>query len=206
MQARILAFMVAFAASSGVGCFASDEVSCGPGTRLEGHTCIVAGEASGTGGSAADAGGCATPVTYYRDADGDGYGSTEKQLACNSPGAGWVTEGGDCNDDESRVFPGSTAFHDVPYGTPPSDSFDYNCDGVEEPDPGLALFSGYCSGTYPDCSTQEGYDPTTRTTGGGRSAYCGSTTYRRCGGVYAGPTTLEYCGSGTTTTTALGCR
>ncbi len=46
-------------------------------------------------------------VTYYRDADGDNYGSTVSTRACSQP-AGYVELGGDCNDRNRNVNPGAT--------------------------------------------------------------------------------------------------
>ncbi len=41
--------------------------------------------------------------TFYRDADGDGFGVTSNTVvACDNPGGGWVTQSGDCNDDPNN--------------------------------------------------------------------------------------------------------
>jgi hypothetical protein len=48
------------------------------------------------------------PTTYYRDADGDGFGvSTESVSSCSAP-AGYVAIAGDCNDANSSLHPGAT--------------------------------------------------------------------------------------------------
>jgi hypothetical protein len=57
-------------------------------------------------------------VTYYRDADADGYGD-EELLACDPP-AGYVLQGGDCRDDDARVNPGAVE---------QCSFLDENCDG-----------------------------------------------------------------------------
>ncbi len=44
---------------------------------------------------------------YYADADNDGFGSGEPQCTCSPPGDGWSVLGGDCDEDESGVHPGS---------------------------------------------------------------------------------------------------
>src|SRR5262249_55187569 len=51
--------------------------------------------------------GC-TPITYYTDADGDGYGdpSTGPYLRCG-PQAGLSALGDDCDDSDPLVFPGA---------------------------------------------------------------------------------------------------
>ena len=59
-------------------------------------------------GLADDADASATgKATWYRDADGDGYGSASAtQLACDAP-TGHVAIGGDCNDTSTAIYPGA---------------------------------------------------------------------------------------------------
>ncbi|MFP2935009.1 putative metal-binding motif-containing protein, partial [Pyxidicoccus sp. 3LG] len=45
--------------------------------------------------------------TYYRDADGDGYGASPTTQACSAP-AGYVSNASDCNDSSSGIRPGGT--------------------------------------------------------------------------------------------------
>jgi hypothetical protein len=48
-----------------------------------------------------------TAQTWYRDADGDGFGtSATTQSACLQP-AGFVAASGDCNDADAAIFPGN---------------------------------------------------------------------------------------------------
>jgi hypothetical protein len=47
-------------------------------------------------------------VTYYRDADGDGYGDNNSTIQSCSPKAGYVRIGGDCNDKNAKINPGVT--------------------------------------------------------------------------------------------------
>jgi hypothetical protein len=49
-----------------------------------------------------------TFVTYYTDADGDGYGAGSGSSLCSNPGAGYVTQGGDCDDANASINPGAT--------------------------------------------------------------------------------------------------
>ena len=88
----------------------------------------------------ADADGGCVPTDVFGDDDGDGVGeSSDARVACPEPG--WVTVAGDCRDDLPDVFPGQTTFFSEPYLEPAAgpgaggESFDYDCDNVEEPDP-----------------------------------------------------------------------
>ena len=48
-------------------------------------------------------------VSYYKDADGDGYGiSTDSVCVCTPYGAYTATQGGDCNDNNNLAHPGAT--------------------------------------------------------------------------------------------------
>lgn len=69
--------------------------------------------------------------TYYRDADGDTYGSdADTRIACRAP-SGYVARGGDCVDTNASVHPGQTAYFTVPItGAPAGREFDYDCDGI----------------------------------------------------------------------------
>jgi hypothetical protein len=59
-------------------------------------------------------------TTYYRDADGDGYGSAATTTqACSLP-TGYVTNSTDCNDGSSAVHPGATEL---------CNNIDDNCNG-----------------------------------------------------------------------------
>ncbi len=44
---------------------------------------------------------------WYADADGDGYGDIETTVESCDPGAGWVVNADDCDDDDGAVFPGA---------------------------------------------------------------------------------------------------
>ena len=62
-----------------------------------------------------------TAVTWYRDADGDGYGtSATTQSACIQP-PGYVAGSGDCNDANNQIYPGAAEV---------CDGLDNDCDLV----------------------------------------------------------------------------
>ncbi|MFO0682804.1 MAG: putative metal-binding motif-containing protein [Sandaracinus sp.] len=68
----------------------------------------------------------ATQVAFYRDADGDGYGSTsDVRAACTAP-AGYVRRGGDCDD---------TSATRSPTANETCDAIDQDCDGATDEGP-----------------------------------------------------------------------
>ena len=80
--------------------------------------------------------------TYYRDADGDGYGNPiDTVYACNRP-AGYVDNDEDCNDASDQAHPG---------GVEICDSLDNDCDGTIDVDPvlgGIQYFQDADTDTY----------------------------------------------------------
>ena len=61
-----------------------------------------------------------TDVTWFLDADADGFGGDDQVVDCAPPGPGYIVTGGDCDDDESSIFPGADET---------CDDLDRNCDG-----------------------------------------------------------------------------
>ncbi|MBN1770259.1 MAG: putative metal-binding motif-containing protein, partial [Deltaproteobacteria bacterium] len=65
---------------------------------------------------------------YYRDADGDGFGTPFDRVdGCDLP-AGFVPTAGDCDDGNGDVRPDQLEFFAAAGG---SAGFDYDCDGAE---------------------------------------------------------------------------
>ncbi len=68
-----------------------------------------------------DCNGQAEPtVSYYLDADGDGFGKTSDVVQSCTPIGGRVTRSGDCNDGDINIYPGATEI---------CDGKDNDCDG-----------------------------------------------------------------------------
>ena len=73
------------------------------------------------------------PITVYRDADGDTYGTSgTTSYYCTVGGsmpAGYVSNASDCYDSNNAAKPGQTSYYKVNRG---DGSFDYNCSGAVE--------------------------------------------------------------------------
>ena len=85
-------------------------------------------------------------TTWYRDADGDGFGRSDDVIStCQSTGpAGYSRAGGDCDDANSARRPGAP---DIPGNT-----VDENCDGVPVCSP---LASWRSQGAYVQCVSNQ---------------------------------------------------
>ena len=85
--------------------------------------------------------------TFYKDADGDGYGGTETKEAETAP-PGYVAKSGDCDDTDKAVYPGASE---------ECNGKDDDCDHVA--DDGLAMFTYFKDGdgdTYGSWATARG--------------------------------------------------
>jgi hypothetical protein len=95
-----------------------------------------------------------TFMNYYTDADGDGYGVGTATNACVSPGAGYVSQNGDCDDSNSTVLPGATELC--------TNAIDDDCDGTVNEGCGNETSAGESPATatsistsnYPSCNAQ----------------------------------------------------
>ena len=127
-----------------------------------------------------------TPTAYYRDVDGDGFGGTTTKSSCTPPGDGWVTAGGDCEDNDETVFPGQTSYFATPYSKGGGlHSFDYDCNTKEDQKPTPAgaprkIAASACTmNVAGNACLGDGYVPTSRA-GPGTDPLCGSTQYKTC--------------------------
>jgi hypothetical protein len=91
-------------------------VACAPGTKQCSTTgvpqlCLANGtwqdQTTCVAGNTCSSGTCVcTKTTFYRDADGDGYGTVlSPTTACSAP-AGYVSNSGDCDDGNGSIHPG----------------------------------------------------------------------------------------------------
>lgn len=126
------------------------------------------------------ANGCEPLPPYYVDGDRDGWGKRVGGYACTPPPS-FVGRRGDCDDGEASVNAGQTAFFAKGYKVAEGTSFDYDCDGVEQPEPAgpAAPPLGACSaaGCVP------GYAPVPRTAPPGANLFCGSSSKYTCSGT-----------------------
>lgn len=67
-------------------------------------------------------------VTWYRDADGDGYGNPAQSISSCSPPAGFVLNNTDCNDGNATINPGALEVC--------GNGIDDDCDGLVDEDCG----------------------------------------------------------------------
>ena len=79
---------------------------------------------------------CASPDTYYRDKDGDGFGNANESVqSCSVPGDVYVIDNTDCDDNNANVYPGAPEI---------CDDLDNDCDGLEdELDPDIVYNTYY---------------------------------------------------------------
>jgi hypothetical protein len=118
---------------------------------------------------------CSNCITFYLDNDGDGYGQTGKSTCVQTQPAGYAALPGDCDDNDSKVNPGQTAYFTIARD---GGSFDYNCSGTDEKDPTYACADSLvscdtCTATM--CTGTPGYDAGVPACGGsGAFCYCGA--------------------------------
>jgi hypothetical protein len=83
--------------------------------------------------------------TYFKDGDGDGFGGEETITSCSStPPEGYVSQGGDCNDEDPAVHPGGGDGSTFPEGWllhPAVTTGVYNAPGTEGCSDGLGIIT-----------------------------------------------------------------
>ncbi len=122
---------------------------------------------------ATDESGSTGERTWYRDADGDGWGTSSTTTSrCSAP-AGYVSTAGDCDDTRSTVYPGASETYD---------SRDNDCDGSTDEGFGARGESLACTGTgviayLPDGCINDGGGSSG---GDGLEVYCVNNIARFC--------------------------
>lgn len=86
--------------------------------------------------------GCDVGNTYYQDIDSDTWGTTEEVIcACSSPGEGYATRAGDCDDYDESINPDAEEL---------CDGVDNNCNEETDEDP--VGVGDSCCFNPPDCT------------------------------------------------------
>lgn len=87
------------------------------------------GNSGGGGGDDGVDGGVTPTGMRYPDVDGDGFGDMTKGVEAAQAPAGFIEQGGDCNDRDKKVHPGANEV---------CDTVDNNCDGkIDDADPAV---------------------------------------------------------------------
>ncbi|MFZ5482308.1 MAG: MopE-related protein [Myxococcota bacterium] len=150
--------------------------------------------------------------TWYRDDDGDGYGSATRVSSCDAP-TGYVALAGDCDDVVATVNPLATEV---------CDGIDNDCDGAADPATSADATTwyrdgdgdGYGSSTSTTaCSAPSTYvasggdcDDTTSSVSPADAEVCDDAVDQDCDGVADDgcPTVVEHCGTITASETWSG--
>ncbi|MCA9666995.1 MAG: hypothetical protein KC503_15455 [Myxococcales bacterium] len=126
---------------------------------------------------AGDCVGC-TPLTYYRDTDGDSYGDPATGVSlCTPPTSGYVTDSTDCDDSDAKAHPGQTQFSSTPRK---GGGYDFDCDGNETQENTDLFTSCPTSGTV-GCPTPPAWEGAVPACGDpGTLSYCQRILFSSC--------------------------
>jgi hypothetical protein len=125
-----------------------------------------------------------TPQTFFHDADKDGWGNNAAPVSACAKPAGYVTNGGDCDDLDVSAHPNQKAF--FTFVTAGVGDFDYDCNKQEEqqyPSKGNCAWKGNnCvgdgwSGVIPACGQSGQFVDCEKQSGGGTS--CAQTVTKK---------------------------
>lgn len=119
------------------------------------NLCVRLPDAAVPRGDASPDQSCASPRLMYPDSDGDGFGSVASAGAMLCPPApGYVDNNEDCADGDPRAHPRQMGFFGEPVIGPAAKRYDFNCDGVDEPDAHVCDSATICSNRgYTECET-----------------------------------------------------
>lgn len=110
-------------------------VACRPTSTQSCGACSDGTQVCSSAGAWGACTGASSMHTYYRDADGDGFGNPKAAMTiCGAMPVGYVGNSSDCCDADGNAHPGQTAFFAVPDtcgNDQVPDGYDYNCDGVD---------------------------------------------------------------------------
>jgi hypothetical protein len=139
--------------SCAANCSAHGDADCLAGYYCAGGNCTakLADGSACTGNNQCTSGAC---NIFYRDADGDGYGTTASKRVCGSAApAGYVTNSSDCCDADNQVHPNQTAwFTTAANAACGANFYDYDCSNGVESQYGSAIGSCVTGGT---CTTTD---------------------------------------------------
>ncbi len=124
--------------------------------------------------------GCTSPTTYYRDADGDGYGNPNITVQAASQPSGYAANSNDCDDSRADVHPGANEI---------CDGVDNNCNGVVDEGVLVTWYRDVDGDNY-------GTDATTTLACSAPNGYVGNNSDCNDNNAAINPGTTEICGDG----------
>jgi len=136
---------------------------------------------------------CLIHPRWYWDMDMDGWGRDSETVCAAEQPEGYVDRGGDCCDAWYSVHPEADEWQEEPY-TCPDESWDYDCDGEEEPRWECASMDRcdpYCGADCLDITTEEECEATVWWASGLTEACGGANVDGYC--TWAGWATPPYC-------------